>query len=160
MKPWKDALRDAVVTGTTASLTSTAALAVCGEVETGRPLAPTNAISHWYWGDRAARATRFSWRHTVLGYVTHHGASIFWALVYEKLFGARRTHQSPAGALADAAAVAALACFVDYRLTPHRLQPGFEQRLSRRSLFAVYASFGAGFALGGALLTLWRGDGR
>jgi hypothetical protein len=43
---------------------------------------------------------------------------------------------------------------VDYRLTPRRFMPGYERRLSRRSLGAVYAAFGAGLALGGALLSI------
>jgi hypothetical protein len=154
MKPWKDVARDALVSGSAASVMSTAVLMTCGEAETGHPLAPTNAVSHWYWGERAKRADRFSWRHTVLGFVTHHGASVFWALLYERLFGARRIDAPPARAMADAAAVAALACFVDYRLTPRRLMPGYEARLSRRSLLAVYVAFAAGLALGGAALAL------
>jgi hypothetical protein len=158
MKPWNDALRDALVTGTAASLLSTAALMACGHAETRRPLAPTNAISHWYWGDRATRENRFSFRHTILGYLTHHGASVFWAVWYEKLFGARRRTQPSAAVMGDAASIAALAYFVDYRLTPRRLMPGYEKRLSHRSLFAVYASFAAGLALGGALLALARGE--
>jgi hypothetical protein len=48
-------------------------------------------------------------------------------------------------------AVAALAYFVDYRLTPRRLTPGYERRLSGRALLAVYASLAAGLALGGLL---------
>jgi hypothetical protein len=90
----------------------------------------------------------------VLGYLTHHAASLFWAAIYEKLFGERRAHKPAVRALGEAAAVAALACFVDYRLTPQRLMPGYERRLSRRSLAAVYAAFGAGLALGGALLAI------
>jgi hypothetical protein len=151
MKPWKDAARDALVSGSAASVLSTAALATCGAAEVGRPLAPTNAVSHWLFGARATRANRFSWRHTVLGYLTHHSASVFWALWYEKLFGARRPRETAAQALGDAAAIALLACFVDYRLTPRRLMPGYEQRLSRRSLAVVYAAFALGLALGGTL---------
>ena len=45
--------------------------------------------------------------------------------------------------------MAALACFVDYKMTPERLQPGFEKRLSTPSLFMVYASFGAALVLRG-----------
>jgi hypothetical protein len=52
-----------------------------------------------------------------------------------------------------AAATSVLACFVDYRLTPDRLTPGFEKRLSRRSLFVVYALFAAGLAAGTLLQT-------
>jgi len=73
-------------------------------------------------------------------------------LWYEKLFGERRRDASALAALGDAAAIAALAYFVDYRLTPRRLMPGYERRLPGRSLFAVYAAFAAGLALGGALL--------
>jgi hypothetical protein len=158
MKRWRDAARDALVSGSTASLLSTAALATCGAAEIGRPFAPTNAVSHWIFGDRATRANRFSWRHTGLGYLTHHAASVFWALLYEKLFGQRRRDDPAVTALGEATAVAALAYFVDYRLTPRRLMPGYERRLSGRSLFAVYASFAAGLALGGALLRLARDD--
>jgi len=159
MKPWRRALRDALVSGTSASITSTAVLMTCGAHEAGHALAPTNATSHWYWGDGATRRNRFSWRHTVLGYATHHGASVFWAFLYEMLFGTRRAEKPAPVALAQGAAIAALACFVDYRLTPRRLMPGYEQRLSRRSLTAVYAAFGAGLALGGALLSI-AGDTR
>jgi hypothetical protein len=159
MKTWTSALRDALVSGSSASIASTAVLAAAGQAETGHPFAPTNAISHWFWGQRATRRNRPSWRYTALGYVTHHAASVFWATLYEKLFGERRAHASAAAALAQAGAVAALACFVDYRLTPARLMPGYEQRVSRRSLAAVYVAFAAGLALGGALLVI-AGDQR
>jgi hypothetical protein len=43
---------------------------------------------------------------------------------------------------------------VDYRLTPRRLMPGYERRLSQPSLLAVYAAFAAGLALGDALLRI------
>jgi len=154
MNGWKQAARDALVSGSMASITSTAALMACGDAEIGRPLAPTNAVGHWFFGDRATREDHFRWPDTIVGYVTHHAAAVFWALWYEKLFGAQRAVASPAKALADAGAVAALACFVDYRLTPRRLMPGYERRLSRRSLAAVYTAFAAGLALGGALLSL------
>jgi hypothetical protein len=49
--------------------------------------------------------------------------------------------------LGRAAAVSALACFVDYQLTPERFRPGYEKRLSRQSLTMVYAAFGLGLAL-------------
>jgi hypothetical protein len=140
---------------------STGALLACGGLETRRPLAPINAISHWYWGDRAALRNRFSLRHTVAGYITHHAASIFWATFFEKWFGERRREGIGARELADAALVSAMACFVDYQMTPRRLTPGFELRLSRASLFAVYAAFAVGLAVGGKpdLRALDRGRG-
>mgnify|MGYP006154148737 CR=1 FL=1 len=37
--------------------------------------------------------------------------------------------------------------FVDYKLTPRRLQPGFEAQLSKKSLFLVYAAFAVGLTV-------------
>jgi len=44
-----------------------------------------------------------------------------------------------------------VAALVDLRLVPERLTPGFERRLSRRSLAWTYVGFGAGLALAGLL---------
>jgi hypothetical protein len=151
MKRWGRALRDAPLTGTMSSALSTLALALAGRHETGSAYAPTNAISHWIYGDRAARQDDASLRHTLLGYAIHHVASVFWAAFYERWFGDRVRRGDVAGALRGGATVAALACFVDYRMTPQRLQPGFEKRLSKRSLAVVYAAVGAGFVLGSVL---------
>lgn len=54
MKTWKQARQDSLVSGSIASLLSTAVLAVRGQRDAGSPFAPTNAISHWIWGDHAA----------------------------------------------------------------------------------------------------------
>jgi hypothetical protein len=138
--------------GSAGSLFSAAALLACGKNETGSPYAPVNAISHWYWGEDATRKNGFTFKHTVLGYVTHHLASVFWGAMHEWLFGARRDSREPLRMAGDAATSAAIACAVDYRLTPRRLMPGYEQRLSRTSLLAVYAAFAAGLVVGGLLL--------
>lgn len=151
MTSWKRVGRDALISGSAASLTSTGALLALGGVENDSPLGPINAISHWYWGERAAHRDDPSLPHTLFGYVTHHAASIFWALFYEKLFGARRRGRIGPRELSDAATIAALACFVDYRLTPSRFTPGYEKRLNRKSLFVVYAMFAVGLAVGGRL---------
>lgn len=149
MKNWQEAIRDGTISGGVASLVSTAVLGRRGERENGTPYAPTNAISHWFWGDRAARHDEPSARYTALGYAIHHASSTLWAVLYEKWFGEAAEHGKIGRALAGGAAVAGLACFVDYKLTPQRLQPGFEKRLSTPSLFLVYAAFGAGLALRG-----------
>ncbi len=39
-----------------------------------------------------------------------------------------------------------------YQLTPKRLTPGFEHRLSTAAMVAVYGALAAGFALGAVLL--------
>lgn len=153
MKPWKEALRDGAVSGSVASIVSTVALSARGERENGTPYAPTNAISHWFWGDRAARHDGPSARYTAVGYAIHHASSTLWAVIYEKWFGDKVERGEVFPALGGGAVVAAMACFVDYNLTPQRLQPGFEKRLSTPSLFLVYASFGAGLALRGMLMS-------
>lgn len=149
MKSWREAIRDGAISGSITSVVSTAALAASGLRETGSPYAPTNAISHWLWGDTAASRDEPSVRYTLTGYATHHVSAILWAILYEKWFGDKADRKEVMPALAGGAAVSALACLVDYKMTPQRLQPGFEMRLSRPALFLVYTSIGVGLALRG-----------
>ena len=143
---WKRALNRGVLSGTSASILSTLALAARGRSESGSALAPINAVSHWYWGDHATREDRPSLKYTVPGYLTHHATSVFWAVLFEKTCGGALSGR-PARTFAASAATATVACFVDYQLTPKRLTPGFEHRLSKTSLFLVYAAFAAGLAI-------------
>lgn len=145
---WKQALREGIISGSIASLSSTAALALAGRRERGDMAAPINAVSHWFWDRRALRADGPSLRHTLTGFLIHHGASIFWGTLHARAWGSRPQAKEPAPALAGAAAAAAIACFVDYRLTPRRLTPGFEHRLSSRAMLAVYVCFALGLAAG------------
>jgi hypothetical protein len=147
---WVRAGRQALVSGTLASLLSTATLAVLGKATLGKPLAPTNATSHWLWGEQAYGEHDPSFRHTGIGYATHHASAVMWATLFERWLnhsGALRTSEIAR----DAAAMTAIASFVDYQLTPRRLRPGFEQHLSRGELLGVFAAFGAGLALGAVL---------
>jgi hypothetical protein len=48
---WLIAAKQALVSGTLASVFSTGVLAWLGQRHLGRPFAPTNATSHWLWGD-------------------------------------------------------------------------------------------------------------
>ena len=146
MKDWKTAIRDGAVSGAAASILSTAVLSAMGRREAGSAYAPTNATSHWVWGDRAAVQDGPSWRYTALGYLIHHASASFWAVIYEKWFNASGHREPVLPAIAKGAAVAGLAAFVDYQLTPRRLQPGYEMRLSRKALLAVYAGFGLAMA--------------
>lgn len=149
MKPWTKAIKDGVISGGITSALSTVALAARGRQESGSAYAPTNAVSHWFWGDEAAHHNEFSARYTLVGYGIHHGAATLWATLYERWFGRTAERGDLIPALAGGAAVSALACFVDYKMTPHRLQPGYEMRLSKRSLLMVYGAFGVGLALRG-----------
>jgi hypothetical protein len=148
--PWLTAGRQALVSGTLASFFSTAALALFGKAEARSFVAPTNATSHWLWGNDAYSEYEPSLRHTGVGYVTHHVSAVFWALFYERWLNSSE-HHSTAGILRDAALTAGVAAVVDYTLTPERLRPGFEQHLSRASLVGVFAAFAAGLAAGALL---------
>jgi hypothetical protein len=142
MKTWPEAVCDGMISGGITSISTTIVLGCCGQHENGSPYSSTNAISHWVWGDDAARKDGPSTRYTFLGYAIHHASAVFWAIFYEKWFGKTAERQAVVPAVAGGAAVAALACFVDYKVTPKRLHPGYEKRLSKRSLFLVYAVFG------------------
>ncbi len=122
---------------------------VAGRLENGSAAAPTNATSHWVWGARAFSHDDASLRHTLVGYVIHHAMSVFWGVVYAAV--RLRSAPTQAAVVRDAALVSAAACLVDYTVTPKRLRPGFETRLSRPALAGVYAAFAVGLAA--AMLT-------
>jgi hypothetical protein len=44
--------------------------------------------------------------------------------------------------------IAAIAYIVDYHVVPRRLTPGFEMRLSNRSLLAIYGTLALSLGLG------------
>jgi hypothetical protein len=148
MESWNIATRRGLLSGAAASALSTAALAALGKAGTGSAFAPTNAISHWIWGEQAARRDLPSMRYTALGYLIHHLSATFWAVLFERFMGDRLDRLARAPTLAAATATSALACFVDYQLTPQRLQPGYEKRLSKPSLTLVYGAFALGLAAG------------
>lgn len=141
-------LRNALISGSVASAASLLALAACSGKENRAPFAAVNAVSHWIWGDEAFRHRRATWRHTALGMAIHHASSVFWGVLFERMFGRRLAQSGPGATLAAAAGTTAAACFTDYRLTPRRLVPGFERHLSRTSLAAVYGAFALGLAAG------------
>ena len=139
-----------LVPGTLAALASAAVLAAYGRREIGSIAAPMNGPSQWVWGRGAPYRDDATWRHTALGFAIHHGASLFWGVLFE--FFRRRAPRDVPGTVASAVTTAAIANVVDFKLTPERLTPGFEKRLSHRALFATYAAFAMGLAAG-ALLT-------
>jgi uncharacterized membrane protein len=146
MATWRESARKGVASGTWAALASAAALVLCASAKRRPPLGPLNGPSQWFWGQQAARRTQVTWRHTALGYATHHASAIFWATLHEKMYPrpARRSSVE----LARAGMTTVLAAFVDYALTPRRLQPGFEKQLGLPSLVTTYAAFGIGLAAG------------
>jgi hypothetical protein len=148
MSHWKQVLREGAIAGSLASVASAAALLAAGRRDNGHAAAPVNAISHWVWDRPALLKNRPSLRHTLVGYLVHHGASFFWAILHARAWCLLPEAKKPAAVVAGAAATSAIACVVDYCLTPRRLTPGFEHRLSLGSMAAVYICFALGLALG------------
>lgn len=76
------------------------------------------------------------------------GLAGYWGVLFERYVSRILDRRKVAPTLAAAAGATAVACFVDYKITPHRLRPGYEMRLSRPALLLVYGAFGAGLAAG------------
>ena len=152
MEDWTTSMQRGLVSGAASSVVSTVALALLGRGEAGSAYAPTNAVSHWIWGDEAAQHDGFSLKYTITGYAIHHLSATFWSVLFERLAGEKLDRKDLRVTLAASAATSAIACFADYKLTPKRLQPGYEKRLSKKSLAGVYAAFAVGLALGAIAL--------
>lgn len=152
MKSWESALKDSLITGAAASLAAGAAVAWRGQRDSGSTLAPINATSHVLWGDAAGQVEHPTWQQTLPGVLINAGAGIWWALVMQKLFGESVDRRGLPAAVAGGTATAALAYAVDYHLVPQRLTPGWELRISRRSLFMGLGAMAAGLAVGALLV--------
>ena len=143
----KSRLQRALVSGSVAAAAVTLVASLAGRRATGSYAAPLNATSHVLWGGRAGRQNAYSLKYTATGFIANYGAAVFWALFYEAL--ARRMPPP----LTRGAAVAALAYVVDYHVVPKRLTPGFEMRLQRPALAAVYAALALGLSARDLLAT-------
>lgn len=146
--PKRPVLAPALLSGTLASIASTAMLVIMGHRELGDAAAPLNGPSQWVWGRDAKYCNGFSVRHTLVGYAIHHLASVGWAALFERCRGK--------GCAGPAVAVSAVAGMVDFRLTPRRLRPGFEKRISRRAVVLVYCTFALGLAASAVFRTADR----
>lgn len=135
-----------LISGSVAAIVSSIALIVRSKRDAKTPLSAQNAVSHWVWGEEAKHRHGLSASHTLLGYGIHHAASVFWGVIYERYAYSRPL--PPFEEVLRATAFAALANFVDYRLTPHRFKPGFEHHLTKKSLTLVYGAFALGLAAG------------
>ncbi|HZP86503.1 MAG TPA: hypothetical protein VFB54_06760 [Burkholderiales bacterium] len=133
-------LRDSLISGALTAISSATAAMLLARREGQRPAVAVNAVSHWLWGPRAAWHDEVSIQYTATGAATNTAACVWWAGVYEWLRG--RLPATPAATLAAGPAVAALAYVVDYHVVPARLTPGYELRLSNRSLGWLYVVIG------------------
>lgn len=148
---WPAAARSATRSGAIAAGATALCAALGGKRDSGNAIAPINATSHIVWGESAGAVGNVDVRHTVPGTVLHAGACVFWATFYEKLFGRAADRGDVATALLGGAAVAAAAYVTDYHVVPKRLTPGWEARLSPRSLAAVYTVLALSLPLRGLL---------
>lgn len=139
---------DSIRNGAIAAATTTAAAVLCGQIENHQPIGPVNAVSHILWGDRAARQTGFSLKHTLTGAALNAAAVTSWAFIQEAAFGRTRRRATIGEAVLEGAAVSTLAYVTDYHVVPDRLTPGFEKRLSNKSLAAIYGVLAISLAVG------------
>lgn len=147
-----------MISGTVSGIAASVAAALAGRRETGSYAAPINATSHIAWGDEAARHDNASAKYTLTGFLLNHAAAVMWAAVYEKWVAPRVSRwlaDTPQAALlapvVSAAVVTAGAYVTDYYLVPKRFTPGYEKRLSGRSMALIYGALALGLAAGTTL---------
>jgi len=158
------AVRRALTSGSIAAVLTALTAAVAGRREAASYAAPLNATSHILWGEQATWRNQPTLKYTGVGVLLTYGAAVFWAALYEKLFGrarrsARSQHPVAEGALraiGGAAAVSAGAYVTDYHLMPRRLTPGYERRVSGKSLATIFAALALGLAARDVVLALGR----
>lgn len=146
---------EALISAGLATVATTAVAAFLGKREADSMFAPINAVSHIAWGDEAAEADKPDVRHTGVGFLLHAGAMLTWSLVQEFFFSRMGRKRDIRQELAAGALTSGLAYVTDYKLVPKRLTPGFELRLSNKSLAVIYLALAAGLTAG---LILRKGD--
>ncbi|WP_225984974.1 hypothetical protein [Noviherbaspirillum aerium] len=137
-----------LISGTVSGVATALAASVAGKRDAESYAAPLNATSHIVWGEEAAFHDEPSLKYTVTGFLLTHASAIFWASIYEKWFAPREDERdaSPLKPLIGAAVVTAGAYVTDYYLVPKRLTPGYEKRVSGKSLSAIYGVLALGMA--------------
>ena len=143
-------IRRALVSGLAGAAASAPAAARCSRVENRHGARALNAgalmaAAHIAAGGAPPARDGPGGRNTAIGLALHTGASIWWALFFEALFG-RRARRSTRDAMLGGSIIAAAAYVVDYHVVSRRFQPGFEAHLSNRSMLAVYAALAGGLA--------------
>jgi hypothetical protein len=135
----------ALTSGTVSALTASLAAALTGKRETGSYTSPLNATSHILWGDEAARHDEPSWKYTATGFLLNHAAAVMWGAAFARWFD-KPEEEGIVKPLIGAAVVTAGAYVTDYYLVPKRFTPGFEKRVSGRSLATIYGALALGLA--------------
>jgi len=86
---WARTLGFATACGTVASVVSTVSLGLLARADGKGALQPVNATTHWLNEKRVGSFTGADIAHTVVGYATHHAATVFWAVLFERWIGSR-----------------------------------------------------------------------
>ena len=139
-----NAMKHTFWSGTYAGICMSTAVGLIGKISIGRAVGPLNAISHIFWGKRAAQRDDWSLRYTASGLLLNQLACLFWAACYESMIG--RKH---AGRFSTAAAVSILAYLTDYHVVPRRFTPGFELVFPRTLFPWLYAALAGSLVAGG-----------
>jgi hypothetical protein len=147
-------IRNCLLSGLGGGACSHVVAALRSHAEQGRADLPMHAVSHMAWGDAPESHQGEHAYNEVIGTAFHHGASFFWAVCFEALFG-RDAERSTASALVGGATTAAAAYVTDYHVVPDRLNPGFHAHLSPRSVFLLYAGLAIGLAAAARLRGLY-----
>ena len=140
---------DTLAAGTGATALTTATILCLGYERDSSMWAPMNAVSHIPFGDEAAAHTELSATYTGTGTALNTAAMFSWAALHAGVMQLLPRRDLPS-AIGAGIAVSAAAYVVDYHVVPRRLTPGFEKRLSGRSLFWIYSALAAGLAAGWA----------
>ncbi len=140
---WDETLRNALIAGSIVSVFTLAAVALRGRADSGSAVAPINATTHVVYGPEAGTIEAPDLGHTLPGLAINAGASVLWAGVYERLFGRMADRGDLGKAVLGGGVVAGLAYLLDYHLLPKRLTPGWEERVSGRSLAMIFAVMAA-----------------
>ncbi len=137
-----------LVTGAAGALATTAVIATWGQAKTGSPWTPFNAVSHMFFGEKAAQRDGFVPRETLIGLGLNAAALVTWGVLYETLAGETPLPASLASGTLASGVIYAL----DYHVLPERLRPGFEKRLGGGAIVAAYTALALAFGLS----PLWR----
>jgi hypothetical protein len=147
-------IRNCLFSGIAGGICSHAVAVLRSRAEQGRGDLPMHAVSHMVWGDAPESHQGRHAYNEAIGTLLHHGASLFWAVMFEGLFGKDAERSTPS-ALIGGATTAAAAYVTDYHVVADRLNPGFHAHLSPRSVFLLYAGLAAGLAAGARLRGLY-----
>lgn len=134
-----------------ATATTTAAVTALTKVNDGSGSAGMNAVSHIVWGDKAAEEDEFSAKYTLLGGALNSAAVGSWAAAHELLVEQFQLPRRVLPMLLSASLVSGIAYVTDFHIVPKRLTPGFEKRLTSKSMLFVYGALALGIAVGAVL---------